>query len=109
MRSEIKKQTDRKSQGLRNGKLFFALLLCSLKVFSQETIEVSGFVTDQEKHEPLVGVAVSIKGTVAGTVTADDGSFSIKTKQKLPFTLVFTSVGFAPREIDITTLGSKLQ
>ncbi|MFL5772629.1 MAG: TonB-dependent receptor domain-containing protein [Flavisolibacter sp.] len=108
MRSEVK-TTNRKKNGTLKGKLFFVFLLCTFKVFSQETIEVSGFVTDKDKKEPLVGVAVSIKGTVAGTVTADDGSFSLKTKQRLPFTLVFTSIGFAPREIDITSLGSKLQ
>ena len=60
---------------------------------AQDIIEISGLVTDQEKHEPLPGVAISIKGTLAGTVTSSEGVFTLRTKQKLPFTLVFTSVG----------------
>lgn len=89
--------------------LFFMILSVSIRLHAQETIEISGVVTDQEKHEPLVGVAVSIKGSVAGTITSNEGAFVLRTKQKLPFTLVFTSIGFAPQEIVVTGLGSKLQ
>ena len=80
-------------------------------VVAQENglLEISGQVTDWEKKEPLAGVTVNIKGTVAGTITSNEGSFSLKTKQKLPLTLVFTSIGFKPQEIQITSLGLKLQ
>jgi iron complex outermembrane receptor protein len=92
-------------------KLLSALLMIFFygTSFAQETIEITGLVTDQEKKEPLPGVAVSIKGTVAGTVTSNEGSFVLRTRQKLPFTLVFTSVGFTPREVEVTSLGSSLQ
>src|SRR3982751_6472733 len=91
--------------------IFPILLVCASSFYSmaQEVIEVSGVVTDRDKHEPLVGVAVSIKGTVAGTITSNEGAFTLRTKQKLPFTLVFTSIGFAPQEVQVTGLGSKLQ
>ncbi|WP_315818130.1 carboxypeptidase-like regulatory domain-containing protein [Paraflavitalea speifideaquila] len=52
-------------------------------------IEVSGRVTDQEKHEPLSDVSIQIKGTVQGTITNRTGEFVLRTKTKLPFTLVF--------------------
>jgi outer membrane cobalamin receptor len=72
-------------------------------------IEISGQVTDHEKNVPLPDVSVQIKGTVAGTVTNSTGNFVLRTKTKLPFTLVFSSIGFKPQELEIKSLGSSLQ
>ena len=72
-------------------------------------IEISGKVTDQEKHEPVSDVSVQIKGTVSGTVTNAIGNFVLRTKIKPPFTLVFSSIGFAPQEVEINKSGSNLQ
>jgi hypothetical protein len=60
-------------------------------------IEISGQVTDQEKKTPLSDVSVLIKGTVAGTTTNSNGTFVLRTKTKLPFTLVFSSIGSSNR------------
>jgi outer membrane receptor protein involved in Fe transport len=86
------------------------LLVCST-ANSQTValIEISGTVINQEKNEPLPDVSVQIKGSVTGTITDHLGSFLLRTKQKLPFTLVFTSVGFKPQELEVKNLGSKLQ
>ena len=80
-------------------------------IFSQtgSLIEISGQVTDQEKNLPLSDVSVQIKGTVTGTITNATGNFILKTKTKLPFTLVFSSVGFKAQELEIKSLGSNLQ
>src|SRR5215213_5841536 len=88
--------------------LLFTIFISTI-LFAQDAIEISGQVTDQEKREPLVGVAVSIKGTVTGTITSNEGAFKLRTRQKLPFILLFTSIGFAPQEIEVSSLGSKLQ
>ncbi|WP_081170776.1 TonB-dependent receptor [Niastella populi] len=87
-----------------------AVLLCSTS-FTQAValIEISGTVINQEKNEPLPDVSVQIKGSVTGTVTDNTGSFVIRTKQKFPFTLVFSSVGYKPQELEIKSLGSRLQ
>ena len=61
-------------------------------------IYISGKVNDKETGKPLAGVSVEIKGTISGTITTDSGSFNLRTKNKFPLTLVFTSVGFAPQE-----------
>jgi iron complex outermembrane receptor protein len=95
-------------------KLAFIVLMQLLSfnlLFSQTgtLIEISGQVTDQEKNLPLPDVSVQIKGTVAGTITNSTGSFVLRTKTKLPFTLVFTSVGFKPQELEVKSLGSNLQ
>ncbi len=93
-------------------KLLAILLLLTVKtVRSQENsiIEISGNVTDVEKRTSLPDVSVSIKGSVNGTTTNSKGNFSLRTKTKLPFTLVFSSVGFQQKEIEVRTLGSNLQ
>jgi hypothetical protein len=80
-------------------------------VFAQTVtlIEISGRVTDQEKKVPLSDVSVLIKGTLTGTTTNSNGSFVLRTKTKLPFTLVFSSVGFKEQELEVKSLGSNLQ
>jgi outer membrane receptor protein involved in Fe transport len=84
-------------------------LFMSLLLSAQETIEISGLVTGRETHDPLAGVAVNIKGTVVGTLTNNTGAFVLRTKQKLPFTLLFSSVGFATSEVEVTDISSQLK
>lgn len=81
------------------------------KMYAQENtvIEISGKVTDGEKKLPLADVSVQIKGTVSGTITNATGDFKLKTKAKLPLTLVFSSVGFKAQEFEIKSIDSKLQ
>src|ERR1051325_1623635 len=88
-----------------------SLMLISSFILAQDNmiIEVSGRVTDQDKQLPLADVSVLVKGTIAGTVTNSTGNFVLRTKTKLPFTLVFSSVGFQPQELEVRTLGSDLQ
>jgi outer membrane receptor protein involved in Fe transport len=99
------------SQEKLNKLIAFVVLMILVRssAVSQDLIEISGVVTSQEKHEPLPGVAISIKGTVTGTTTSNEGAFTLRTKQKVPFTLLFTSIGFAPQEVQINSLGSKVE
>jgi outer membrane receptor protein involved in Fe transport len=103
---------------MRNAKKLTFLILLSFFtsgniLLAQENpntiIEISGRVTDQEKHEPLSDVSVQVKGTVTGTVTNQTGDFRLRTKSNLPFTLVFSSVGFHEQEFEVKSLGSNLQ
>jgi iron complex outermembrane recepter protein len=84
-------------------------LLASASAQESSLIEISGLVTDQEKHEPLSDVSIQIKGTVQGTITSKTGEFKLRTKSKLPFILVFTSIGFKPQELEVKSIGSNLQ
>ncbi|MEP6749474.1 MAG: carboxypeptidase-like regulatory domain-containing protein, partial [Bacteroidota bacterium] len=72
-------------------------------------IEITGRVLGQEKKEPLPDVSVQVKGTVSGTITNKGGDFKLRTKTKLPFTLVFSSIGFLQQEFEVKSLGSNLQ
>jgi hypothetical protein len=81
------------------------------KIIAQDNtlVEISGQVTDQEKKEPIANVSVQIKSTVNGTVTNSSGQFVLRTKIKPPFTIIFSSVGFAPQELEVKSFGSNLQ
>jgi iron complex outermembrane recepter protein len=89
--------------------LIFSILFTTA-VFAQgnNLIYVSGRVNDKETGKPLSGVSVQIKGSIAGTITSDSGSFTIRTKTKFPLTLVFTSVGFSPQEFEVKSINSNL-
>ncbi|WP_293310851.1 SusC/RagA family TonB-linked outer membrane protein [Pedobacter sp. UBA5917] len=77
--------------------LLLALLLsafCMVPAFAQQL--VTGTVTDTDK-EVLVGVIVQVKGKNKPATTNSEGKFSIEAKTGE--TLVFSYVGFTPREI----------
>lgn len=80
----------------------------SLQAQDNTVIEISGQVVDNDK-KPLSDVSIQIKGSIAGTITNNSGAFVLRTKQKLPFTLVISSVGFQQQELEVKSLGSKLQ
>lgn len=91
--------------------VLFILFLCSATLIHAQggnLIDISGQVIDQESKQPLSGVSVSIKGSIAGTITNDSGSFNLRTKFKFPLTLVFTSIGFQPQEFEVKNIESKL-
>jgi outer membrane receptor protein involved in Fe transport len=91
--------------------LLLLLNLLILPAYSQDAslIQISGRVKDADKGVALSEVSVSIKGTITGTVTNNDGAFQLRTRTKIPFTLVFSSVGFQQQEVTVEKLGSDLQ
>ncbi|MBS1598695.1 MAG: TonB-dependent receptor [Bacteroidetes bacterium] len=90
--------------------LLLLIVLFSIQVSAQESlIEITGKVIDQQRKEPLSDVSVQIKGKVSGTITDKDGSFTLRTKTVLPFTLIFSSVGFSQQEVEVKSLGSSVQ
>ena len=85
------------------------IFLPNTKIAAQDVvILITGKVNDKEKKEPLPGVTVQLKNSLAGTVTDENGEFSLKAKLKFPFTLVFRSIGFEAREIDVLDAQSKI-
>ncbi|MDQ6812529.1 MAG: TonB-dependent receptor, partial [Bacteroidota bacterium] len=82
--------------------LFLALLF-SITGFSQVSTTISGSVKVSTTDEPMSAVSIIIKGTGEGTYTDDRGNFKIATSKKLPFTLVFSSIGFAGKEVIVTS------
>jgi outer membrane cobalamin receptor len=99
------------SNSLRTSIIVFYLLLCIAPLQAQDVtlIEISGKVTTEDKKEPLSDVSVQVKGTVSGTITGKTGEFKLRTRSKMPFTLIFSSVGFTQKEFEVKSLGSDVQ
>lgn len=76
-------------------------LFLSLSAAAQNAGKVQGTVTD-DKGETLPGVSVALKGTTGGTVTDVNGKFNINAT--VGQTLVFTYVGYAPKQVTLKDL-----
>ncbi|MEA5140278.1 TonB-dependent receptor [Arcicella rigui] len=83
-------------------KKLFTLSIILLSVFFAKAQNFSGTVNDAETKKPLAGVSISIKGKNTGTITNAEGLFTLKTATKIPFTLVFSMVGYERQTIEVT-------
>ena len=92
------------SKSLRFTAACLITALFSIQAFAQ-TVTISGTVRNSTSKEGVPAVSIVVKGTSTGTYTDDKGAFSFSTSAKLPVTLVFSSVGFAPREEPIANKG----
>lgn len=82
--------------------LVMGLMFIAVQAMAQRT--VNGTVTD-DKGVPLPKVSVQVKGTSVGTVTKDDGSYSIIVPANGKI-LVFSSVDMATQEVAIGADGN---
>ena len=88
----------KKIRSLQKVLLMLPLLFVSVVTFAQST-SISGIVNDPT-GSPVPGVTVVIKGTTNGTITAPDGSFSLKNVDQNGI-LVFSFVGMKQQEIAV--------
>ncbi|MFN8310074.1 MAG: TonB-dependent receptor [Chitinophagales bacterium] len=65
--------------------------------------EVSGILFDKRTGEPLIAASVSVKGTTEGVQTDIDGKFQFKPTANLPYTLVFSYIGYEPMEVVVNS------
>lgn len=79
---------------------------CLTAAFAQNQREVSGKVLDAAQ-QPLVGVAVLVEGTNNGTMTSDDGSFSLMVPAG-NVTLEVTSLGYVTRKVSVPSTRSSV-
>jgi len=78
------------------------LILSSFALKDDNFIEFSGKIIDQTNQLPIPGASILIKGTLNATSTDGNGKFSIKSKTKLPVTLVISFIGYEAKEIEFT-------
>ena len=71
------------------------LFFTTSNLFAQRLIK--GNVTDSGDKQPLPGVSVSVKGTTTGSITNNNGDFSISVNTNNPV-LVFKFIGFITEE-----------
>ncbi|MFT7162545.1 MAG: iron complex outermembrane receptor protein, partial [Bacteroidia bacterium] len=82
-----------------------ALILCFTFAITHQSMaqtSISGSVKDSNTQESLLGVNIRVKGKVLGTISGTDGTFNLSIESAPPLTLVFSMVGYAVQEIDIT-------
>ncbi|MDX2190059.1 MAG: TonB-dependent receptor [Bacteroidota bacterium] len=83
--------------------IFYFSLMFAGALFAQNTlVEISGQIKDEKTGEPLVGVALAIKGTVNGTITDENGNFKLRTKLSFPFTLSVSYLGYEAQEYTVS-------
>ncbi len=89
----------------------FLLALLFLPVFVKAQLNgaviLSGHVIN-DNHESVPNASISIRGTSSGTTTDSTGHFSLVINQKFPFAVIISSVGFAPQELEVKNLNTKL-
>ena len=74
-------------------------LLCSgLLAVAQQSPKLTGKVTNL-KNEPLAGVTIKVSGAAGGTTTEVDGRFTLTLSAGKKYTLIFTAVGYAKKEV----------
>ena len=71
-------------------------------------VTLRGTISDQDTGETLIGASVLSKGTTTGTVTDIDGSWEL-TVSGLPTILQFSYLGFATKEIEVTSTDQDLK
>lgn len=83
--------------------LFLLMVFMPAMLWAQNLKTITGHVIDKKNNDPLIGVSVTKKsdGTTVG-VTDIDGKFSVKASPGT--TLVFTYVGYTPKEVVVNNL-----
>ncbi|MCF6270591.1 MAG: TonB-dependent receptor [Melioribacteraceae bacterium] len=73
------------------------LLFFAASFIAAQNITLVGDVSSMT-HEQLVGVNIIVKGTTTGVATDIDGKFKLEV-DKLPITLVFSSIGYKKKTV----------
>ncbi|WP_207515637.1 SusC/RagA family TonB-linked outer membrane protein [Longitalea luteola] len=66
---------------------------------------ITGKVTDLN-NEPLEGVTVTVKGKTITATTNEEGYYSISLSSTTGVVLIFSSVGFTPKQLRLNTTGT---
>ena len=83
-------------------------MIMAISANAQTAGAITGTVKNSATSETLTAVTITVKGGNAGTYTDDKGNFKLVTTQKAPFTLVFSSVGYASKEVAVDANTSSL-
>lgn len=87
---------------MKKGLLLLALFaFCSMQIVLAQKV-ITGTVTDAKDGTTLPGVNVVVKGTVTGTMTDLNGTYSLKLPANAQ-SLMFSFVGYQSQEIVIGT------
>lgn len=80
---------------------FFLANILTTVAFAQSST-ITGKIVNRATNESVSAVSVTIKGSQVGTFTDDKGNFKVSFSQKLPVTVLISSVGYALQEVVVT-------
>ncbi|MEM9525723.1 MAG: TonB-dependent receptor, partial [Bacteroidota bacterium] len=87
---------------------YFTTILCFIVCGALSAqVTLKGKIVDATSNDDLIGASVLAKGTTTGTVTDIDGSWEL-TVSGLPIILQFSYIGYAPTEVEVTTIDQDL-
>ena len=78
--------------------LLLLVLTLTISVNAQSKYTIRGIVTDSTNKVPPASASIKIKESKAGTVANSDGSFTLQSNSKPPFTIIVSSAGFTTQE-----------
>jgi outer membrane receptor protein involved in Fe transport len=81
----------------------------TISASAQNSTTVSGSVKNAKSKELVSAVSVTVKGSSVGTFTDDKGTFRFSSIKNYPVTLVFSSVGFANKEVTVSAAKTGLE
>ncbi|MDE3214612.1 MAG: carboxypeptidase-like regulatory domain-containing protein, partial [Bacteroidota bacterium] len=82
--------------------LWVILTLCGTALFAQKAT-IKGNVKNNSTGESVPAVSITVKGSVEGTYTNDNGDFLLSLDKPLPVTIVISSIGFQTQEVSVTS------
>jgi outer membrane receptor protein involved in Fe transport len=80
----------------------------SMSFAAMAQTKLAGNVRDAASKEALIGVSISVKGKVIGTISDAKGNYSLSTTTPVPFTLAVSMVGYESQEIVVSSAKSNL-
>jgi len=89
--------------------LLGALLVALNSLTFAQSIVISGTVRNSVDKEFVPAASITVKDGAAGTFTDGKGNFKLTTSQKLPLTLVISSIGFETQEVQVNDAATILQ
>src|SRR3954454_2197127 len=92
---------------LKLQKLFLLPLLLISIIVNAQTRTIKGKVVSSQNNQPISGAAVQIKDKSIGTITSNDGSFSLNVPGGA-VTLVISNVGYTSVERTVEANASEI-
>ena len=89
--------------------ILVAVFLSIPEVNAQNTITVTGTITDDESKVPLEGTAVQVKGQTTGAVTDKNGNFSLPVPlENGKAVLHITYIGYSAQDVEVTATSNTI-
>lgn len=86
----------------------FLILFFTGSLQAQQLIEVSGIIKHTDTQKGIAGAQIQVEKTQDTAITNQDGSFTLRTRVKIPFRIVITKDGFAGQTTEILSLSNKI-